>query len=229
MKLNISFSSYKKNHQLKKDQLIYQVKKCKDYKRVENLFNFLLVEKNSFIFESVEKGTIRGRYTIIGLNPDKIWDIKNNKIIEKFDGKIRIIKQKPLDFLNKKIHNFKTKIPNNIPPMASMLVGYFSYDIIRYIEKIPNQCKDDLGIPDVRLSRPKNLAIYDNKLKNIFYIENIYADTKIKDYYESYQSIQNNFSDFNSYENIKLPIKFNFKKNKNLIKSNISKKNLYLM
>ena len=53
--------------------------------------------------------------------------------------------------------------------MASMLVGYFSYDVIRYIEKIPNNCKDDLKIPDVRLSRPKNLIIYDNFKKKFFY------------------------------------------------------------
>ena len=87
MKLNISFSSFEKNHKLKKDQIIYRVKNCIDYKQVENIFNFLLVEKNSFIFESVEKGTIRGRYTIIGLNPDKIWDIYKNTIIEKFEEK----------------------------------------------------------------------------------------------------------------------------------------------
>ena len=87
MKLNISFSSFKKNYKLKKDQLIFIVKDCKDYRQVENIFNFLLVEKNSFIFESVEKGTIRGRYTIIGLRPDKIWDINKNIITEKFEGK----------------------------------------------------------------------------------------------------------------------------------------------
>ena len=46
--------------------------------------------------------------------------------------------------------------------MSSMLVGYFSYDIISLIEKIPNSCKDDLNIPDIRLMRPKNLIIYDN-------------------------------------------------------------------
>ena len=87
MKLNISFSSFKKNHKLKKDQLIYIVKNCKDYKKVENVFNFLLAEKNSFIFESVEKGIIRGRYTIIGLNPDKVWNINKNTIVETFEGK----------------------------------------------------------------------------------------------------------------------------------------------
>ena len=107
--------------------------------------------------------------------------------------------------------------------MSSMLVGYFSYDIIRYIEKIPNNCKDDLKIPDIRLSRPKNLVIYDNLKKKIHYIENIYADTKIKNYKETYNAIISKFSLFENYENIKLPEKFTFNKNKNLIKSNTSK------
>ena len=85
-----------------------------------------------------------------------------------------------------------------------MLVGYFSYDVIRYIEKIPNRCKDDLKIPDVRLSRPKNLVIYDNLKKKIFYIENVYADTKIKDYEEQYNSINKKFDLYEDFENIKL-------------------------
>jgi len=224
MKLNISFSSFKKNHKLKKDQLIYTVKNCKDYRQVENIFNFLLVEKNSFIFESVEKGITRGRYTIVGLNPDKIWDINKNVITEKYEGGKKIIRQNPLTFLNNLINNFNTKIPGNIPKMAAMLVGYFSYDVIRYVEKIPDKCIDDLKIPDVRLSRPKNLIIYDNFKKKIYFIENVYAETKIKNYFEKYNLIIRNFETFEDYSNIKLPIKFNHHKNKNKIKSNISKK-----
>ena len=114
-------------------------------------------------------------------------------------------------------------MPGQLPSMASMLVGYFSYDIIRYIEKIPNRCKDDLKIPDVRLSRPKNLVIYDNLKKKIHYIENVYADTKIKNYQETYEAIQKKFELYESFENIKLPEQFTFKSNKNLIKSNTSK------
>ena len=54
--------------------------------------------------------------------------------------------------------------------MSSMLVGYFSYDIIRLIEKISDKCKKDINIPDIRLMRPKNLIIYDNlKKKNFLY------------------------------------------------------------
>ena len=223
MQINISFNDFKKKHTKKKHQILFRSFSCKNYYRVENLYKFILAEKNSFIFESVEKGVARGRYTIIGLNPDKIWDINNNTVILNTSGKKVKIKTNPLKYLNKLIKNFKIKIPKQLPSMASMLVGYFSYDIIRYIEKIPNKCEDDLKIPDVRLSRPKNLVIYDNLKKKIFYIENVFADTKIKDYREYYNSVIKKFELYENFENIKLPDQFTFKSNKNLIKSNISK------
>ncbi len=223
MQINISFKDFKKNHSKKKHQILFKSIICKDYYKVENLYKFLLAEKNSFIFESVEKGTTRGRYTIIGLNPDKIWNINNNTVTLSVNRKKIKIKTDPLRYLNKLINNFKIKIPMQLPSMSSMLVGYFSYDIIRYIEKIPNSCKDDLKIPDVRLSRPKNLIIYDNLKKKIYYIENIYADTKIKNYKETYDSILKRFELYKNFENIKLPDQFTFKPNKNSIKSNIAK------
>ena len=223
MKVNVSFKEFKNKHFKNKHQILFKAKNCKNYIKVENLYKFLLAEKNSFIFESVEKGSTRGRYTIIGLNPDKIWDIKGDIVTIEKDGRKFKIKTNPLKYLNKLIRDFKIKIPSHLPSMASMLVGYFSYDIIRYIEKVPNNCKDDLKIPDVRLSRPKNLIIYDNLKKKIFYIENVYADTKIKNYKEKYFSIIKKFELFENFENIKLPEQFTLSSNKNIIKSNTSK------
>ena len=223
MKINISFRDFKKNHTKKKHQVLFRSRTCKEYYKVENLFKFLLAKKNSFIFESVEKGKIKGRYTIIGLNPDKSWDINKNIVTINNLGKITKVKTEPLVFINKLIKDFNIKIPKKLPSMSSMLVGYFSYDVIRYVEKIPDRCKNDLKIPDVRLSRPKNLIIYDNLKKKIHYIENVYADTKIKNYKNLYNSIISKFELFENYENIRLPEKFTFKKNKNLIKSNTSK------
>ena len=223
MGINVSLHDFKKNHIRKKNQILFRSFNCKNYYKVENLYKFLLAEKNSFIFESVEKGKTRGRYTIIGLNPDKIWDIYNNIVFLNNSGKKTKIKTNPLKYLNKLINEFKIKIPSPLPSMASMLVGYFSYDIIRYIEKIPNKCIDDLKIPDVRISRPKNLVIYDNLKKKIYYIENVYADTKIKNYEEAYSKILKKFELYESFENIKLPDQFTFQANNNKIKSNISK------
>ena len=81
MILSTNYKQFKKSLKTK-NQVIYTELKCNNYSKIVNLFNFILAEKNSFIFESVEKGTIRSRYTIIGLNPDKIWNFHKNKVIE---------------------------------------------------------------------------------------------------------------------------------------------------
>ena len=80
MKINTSFSTFKKKHQNNKNQIIFYKTDYKNNKDVENIINNFLHKKNSFIFESVEKRRIRGRYTIIGADPDKIWEFNKNKI-----------------------------------------------------------------------------------------------------------------------------------------------------
>ncbi len=224
MKINLSFQKFKKNHLRKKNQILFIEKKCQDYKKIENIFNLILSKKNSFIFESVEKGKRKGRYTIIGYNPDKIWDFKKNNLKIFNNKRVKTLRVNPLKYINNLTKNFKIKLPKKIPSMSSMLVGYFSYDIIRYIEKIPDKCNDDLKIPDVRIMRPKNLVIYDNQKKKIFYIHNIFTDNNISNYFDEYNKVKNEFASLNFYSEINLPKKLTFKNNKNKIKSNITKK-----
>ena len=223
MKLSTNLERFKKLHKKKFNQTIHFSIRCKNYNFIENLYKFILVKKNSFIFESVEKGKVRGRYTIIGFNPDKIINIKNNKIIEDNFNRKKLIKQNILNYLNKLLKNFKVKSPKELPRMSSMLVGYFSYDIIRLIEKIPNSCSDDINIPDIRLMRPKNLIIYDNFKSKIFFIENIFEDQKIEDYQTEYNKIGNNLKELSHYGNIPLPTNFYRPAKKINIKSNITK------
>ena len=224
MKLSISLNKFKKNHQTKSNQTVYFSQNCKDYTFVENLYKFILVKKNSFIFESVEKGKIRGRYTIIGFNPDKIFNIENGRVtIDNFKKK-KIIKTNSLNYLENLVKNFKVKSSRKLPRMSSMLVGYFSYDIIRLIEKIPNNCKKDINIPDIRLMRPKNLIIYDNFKKKIFFIRNIFNDEYIDNYKFKYNSIITTFKELLNFGKIKLPENFHKNKKPIIIKSNISKK-----
>ena len=79
MKINTNFTNFKKNHKKHLNQILFQKIKCKNNKTIENLINNFLIKKNSFIFESVEKRRIRGRYTIIGADPDKIWEFNKKK------------------------------------------------------------------------------------------------------------------------------------------------------
>ena len=78
------------------------------------------------------------------------------------------IKGNPEKIIENIIEEFKFKTPKGLPPICSLISGYFSYDSIRYVEKIPNKCKDDLKLPDVRLLRPRTLIIHDNLKKKDF-------------------------------------------------------------
>ena len=190
MNLNRSFKDFKFRHRSNKNQIIYTSKKIKEDEEILNLIDNFLSEKNSFIFESVEKGKIKGRYTIFGKNPDKIWEFRNkDSYLIQNDKKIKL-KDKPENLIEKIIEEFKFETPKSLPKLCSLISGYFSYDSIRYIEKIPNNCKDDLNIPDVRLLRPRTLIIHDNLKKEIFFIINIYKDEKIRDYKKKYEEIR---------------------------------------
>ncbi len=168
--LNTSISEFKKKHQNKKNQIIFHTIKSNGINETENLINNFLIHKNSFIFESVEKGKIKGRYTILGRNPDYIWEFQGNKCKQIVNDKIKKLKNSPKKIIDQIIESFKFEIPKELPNISSIISGYFSYDIIRYVENIPNKCINDLSIPDVRLIRPKSLIILDNfEKKNTFY------------------------------------------------------------
>ncbi len=194
---NLNFKHFKKSCLHRSHQTLFKSFNCNNYKKIENIFQFLLSEKDSFIFESVEKGKIKGRFTIIGLNPDKKWDIYNKKIVEiGTSNKKKVIRKDPLKFINELISKFNFKMPAALPSMSSMLVGYFSYDTIRYMENLPDNSTDDLLIPDVRLMRPKNLIIYDNLKKKIHFIENVFGDRKINNFTEEFDNINKSFNYF---------------------------------
>ena len=240
MIINRSFKDFKFRHRSKKNQIIYTSKKVNSDDEVINLIDNFLEEKNSFIFESVEKGKIKGRYTIFGKDPDKIWEFNNQKSYLITENKKIILKDKPEELIEKIIENFKFDTPKNLPKICSLISGYFSYDSIRYIEKIPNSCKNDLNLPDVRLMRPRTLVIHDNLKKEIFYISNVFNDEKIKNYQKKYDSIKTDLFKLliqSSIKNIntnrvlkekKIKVKSNTSKNKFLAMVNKAKKYIKL-
>ena len=224
MIINRNFKNFKFRHKSKKNQIIYTSKKIKNDQEILNLINNFLEEKNSFIFESVEKGKIKGRYTIFGKNPDKIWEFNNQNSYLIRNNKRLKLKDKPDQLIEKIIEEFKFDTPKNLPKICSLISGYFSYDSIRYVENIPNSCKNDLKIPDVRLMRPRTLIIHDNLKKEIFYIINIFKDEKIYNYQKKFDETKSDLFKLliqSSITSLDIP---SVKKSKNLkIKSNTSR------
>ena len=226
MIISSSLKDFKKKHLSKINQTIYFSEKFKNKFIIERLIDNFLNEKNSFVFESVEKGKIRGRFTIFGKNPDKIWELNNEKVISIINDKKKKLKIKHYIFLNKLIENFNFATPKNLPPICSLLSGFFSYDIIRYIENIPNSCNDDLKLPDVRLMRPRSVIIHDNLEKKIHFIVNCYSDEKINNYKNKFDLIRNdliNLKKITSDNNLYIKKKI-YRKKISKIKSNMSKK-----
>ena len=224
MIINRSFKDFKFRHRSKKNQIIYTSKKVRNDEEILNLIDNFLEEKNSFIFESVEKGKIKGRYTIFGKNPDKIWEFNNqSSYLIKNNKKVKL-KDKPDQLIEKIIEEFKFETPKNLTKICSLISGYFSYDSIRYVEKIPNRCKNDLNIPDVRLLRPRTLVIHDNLKKKIFYIINIFKDEKITNYEDKFNEIKSDLFKLLIQSSIKYLNKPTKEKlNKIKVKSNTSK------
>ncbi len=223
--LNIDLKLFKKNYEKSKNQVLYHAIKSSGLKEIENLINNFLNVRNSFVFESVEKGFIKGRYTIFGKNPDKIWEFNNNSCVLNYGNKRKKLRGTPKDNIEKIIENFNFKIPSELPPISSIISGYFSYDAIRYIEKIPNSTKNDLKIPDARILRPKNLVVFDNVKKKLFFIVNCFFDEKIKNYQAKYDQIQKEIEEMIFLANYNYKINQSKTKiSKPKVKSNISKK-----
>ncbi|MCW8834780.1 MAG: anthranilate synthase component I [Rhodospirillales bacterium] len=125
---------------------------------------------NSFLLESVEGGSIRGRYSFIGLKPDVIWRCFGNRA--EINRKARYDagafepcpvseKSGTLDSLRAIIDESKVTLPRGLPPMAAGLFGYMGYDTVRLAEKLPDNNPDTLGIPDGIFLRPTVIAVFD--------------------------------------------------------------------
>ena len=121
---------------------------------------------NSFLLESVEGGSVRGRYSMIGFKPDVIWrcvkgqaEINRNArtdahTFEKLPGR-------PLETLRVLIRECQMDLPAGLPPMASGLFGFLGYDMVRDMERLPDKNPDPIGLPDAIMVRPTIVCIFD--------------------------------------------------------------------
>ena len=123
--------------------------------------------KDSFLLESVTGGEVRGRYSIMGMKPDVIWECRGPRArvnrSARFDPEAwEDETADPLTSLRALIAESRIDLPADLPPMAAGLFGYLGYDMVRLFEKLPEPNPDPLGLPDAVLVRPTVTAIFDN-------------------------------------------------------------------
>ena len=123
----------------------------------------------SYLFESVEGGEKWARYSLIGLHAKRIIKVIKNEIEILEEGNIieNITTEDPLAYIEKLQKSFSLEEDPNLPKFNGGLVGYFSYDCVRYIERklIDSEPPDTLGTPDALFMLSEEVAVFDN-LKN---------------------------------------------------------------
>lgn len=121
----------------------------------------------AFLLESVEGGAVRGRYSMIGLDPDLIWRcragapaIARGADLTRFEPDSRA----PLASLRALIDEsaIGESDGQDLPPMAAGLFGYLGYDMVRAMERLPEPNPDPLGVPDAILVRPRVMVVFDS-------------------------------------------------------------------
>lgn len=148
---------------MKKQKLIHKILPADMKTPVLAMLQLADISPYHFLFESVENGANRGRYSIIGLDPDIIWKCENGVVTIETDGKKRKLNKNPLASLRELIKESRIEIPLGFPPMASGVFGYMSYDMVRLMENIGDDKKpDEICIPDGIFIRPKILVVFDS-------------------------------------------------------------------
>ena len=122
---------------------------------------------NAFLLESIEGGSARSRYSIIGMEPDLVWRCRGgraevNRHARSAPHAFIPDDRPPLDSLRALIAETQLDLPEHLPPMLGGLVGYLGYDMVRLMERLTDKNTDALGLPEAILLRPTLFAVFDN-------------------------------------------------------------------
>ncbi len=122
---------------------------------------------NMFLLESVEGGAQRGRYSMIGLDPDVVWRssgegswINRRALIDK-DAFVPC-PGKPLEALRALLAESQIDLPPGLPPMSAGVFGYLGYDMVRHMERLTPAKPDPIGVPEAILIRPTVMVVFDS-------------------------------------------------------------------
>ncbi|WP_224814569.1 anthranilate synthase component I [Hasllibacter sp. MH4015] len=122
--------------------------------------------RDAFILESVTGGEVRGRYSIIGMKPDLVWECRGetsqtNRAARYDRETFTPCAEPPLDAIRALLAESAIDMPADLPAAAAGLFGYLGYDMIRLVEHLPDVNPDPLGLPDAVLIRPSVIAVLD--------------------------------------------------------------------
>ena len=137
--------------------------------------------RGDFLLESVEGGAVRGRHSLIGLAPDLVFraqgetaEINRHWLTDR--SAFTPAAAPTLDALRDLVQACRMDVPDDLPRALACLVGYFGYETIGLVEKLPRAANDVLGVPDMIFVRPTVVLIFDRLADSLFLVAPVWPE-----------------------------------------------------
>ncbi|MFM5907026.1 MAG: anthranilate synthase component I family protein [Novosphingobium sp.] len=142
----------------------------------------LMVEgRGDFLLESVQGGEVRGRYSMLGLDPDLVFRATGARAEVNADwahdrSAYRPLPGNSLDELRTQVAACRIDMPEGLPPALAFLVGYFAYETYGLVEDLPRPPANPLDLPDMLFVRPTLVLVFDRLRDELFCIAPLWPD-----------------------------------------------------
>ena len=137
--------------------------------------------RGDFLLESVEGGAVRGRYSLLGLDPDLVFRATGsaceiNRGWRHDRQAFHSLEGDSLSELRKLVSECRIDVPEALPPALACLVGYFGYETLGLVETLPRAAENELGLPDMLFVRPTLILVFDGLTDELFCIAPLWAN-----------------------------------------------------
>ncbi|SHG66328.1 anthranilate synthase, component I [Cognatiyoonia sediminum] len=182
MALHPSYEDFAKAYEAGENQVVYTRLAADLDTPVSLILKLSDAGKDSFVLESVTGGEVRGRYSIVGMNPDVIWKCRGTESQINRDARFdpdafTPCDDDPLTALRALIAESRIDLPEGLPAASAGLFGYLGYDTIRLIEHLPDINPDPLGLPDAVMMRPAVVAVLDGVKGDVILVAPAWANS----------------------------------------------------
>jgi anthranilate synthase component I len=130
----------------------------------------------SFLLESVEGGEKIARYTFAGANPEEVFRYAGGACVLESRNHMIWEEREPISFLREHMSRFRPARVPKLPPLVAGAIGYFSYDMVRLIERLPKRLRDEIGLYDAMLMFYRGLIAFDHVQHRLWIVRNVYTE-----------------------------------------------------
>lgn len=130
----------------------------------------------SFLLESVEGGEKIARYTFAGAQPEEVFRYSNGACVMESRSRIVWEESDPVSFLRRHMARFRPVRLPGLPPLVAGAIGYFSYDMVRLIERLPSRLRDEIGLNDAMLMFYRGLIAFDHVQHRLWIVRNVFTE-----------------------------------------------------